>query len=334
VGPSLSQRFRILLFLFVISSCFGVTAVWAAPIPLHEYRSRVTESIDLLQSRKGKIPQAEVALLEERFPLRLAVSNDRGETFHVDNTLIRGWIKEAGASPRGRSQLLTHLKALSGQLSERGKDNPFTGLSWEKSRGTLEKVFREKEFQHLKETLTPPWKRFLLDLLRQVMGWLREHLGGVKASTVEWIVYTVYGLLILAALILMVWIVRSSDRPGWSWRRPRIGDTVAPAKAERPLDWHELRAMAERKAQEGALREAVRTLFLSALLEGHSKGWWVDRPEATNTEHLADLRGPEVRREALRRLTDLYERAWYGLKEPGSQDFLDCRNWLLRMEAP
>lgn len=334
VDPKPTHRFSTLLFLLIASPCLAVTAARAAPIPLDEYRSRLTASIDLLQSGKGKIPEAERALLEERFPLRLAVTNEGGETFRVDNTVLHRWVQEAGTFPRGRSQLLAHLKALSGQLSRGARERLFTGLSREKSRETLEEVFRGKEFRHLKESSTPQWKLFLLDLLQRIMGWLRGHMAGVKGSTMEWIAYTVYGLLILAGLILMVWIVRSSDKPGWFRGRPKIDDTKAPAETEKPVDWRDLRAEAERKAQDGALREAVRALFLSALLEGHSKGWWVYRPEATNTEHLADLGGPQVRRDALRRLTDLYERAWYGLKEPGSQDFLDCRNWLVRMEAP
>jgi hypothetical protein len=69
------------------------------------------------------------------------------------------------------------------------------------------------------------------------------------------------------------------------------------------------------------------------LLEGHSKGWWEYRPETTNTEHLLHLQGPRERLEALHHLTESYERAWYGLREPSREEFLNCRGWRQRMEV-
>jgi len=67
--------------------------------------------------------------------------------------------------------------------------------------------------------------------------------------------------------------------------------------------------------------------------EGHQKGWWVYEPEATNREHLARMEGESERREALQRLIDRYELAWYGLRQPGMEEFKDCERWVQRLEA-
>lgn len=133
----------------------------------------------------------------------------------------------------------------------------------------------------------------------------------------------------------MVWIVRSADWPGRRWSRSRIREAETRGAGEGPagVRWADLRAEAESRAEKGDLREAVRLFFVSVLLEGHVRGWWEYRPEATNREHLAFLGGPEGRQEALRSLTDLYERTWYGVRDPDRQEFSRCREWLGRMEA-
>jgi hypothetical protein len=99
-------------------------------------------------------------------------------------------------------------------------------------------------------------------------------------------------------------------------------------------DWLTWRGQALSKAQRGAFREAIRSLFVSVLMEGHHRGWWIYEPETTNREHLARVEGPAERRQALRKLTELYERSWYGLGHPGREEFRKCQEWLEQMGAP
>ena len=96
-------------------------------------------------------------------------------------------------------------------------------------------------------------------------------------------------------------------------------------------DWEHWRDDARRQASQGAFRDAIRSLFVSALMEGHQKGWWIYEPEATNREHLARVKGPEQRQEALKRFMDLYERAWYGLGRPGEAEFQQSETYLQRI---
>jgi hypothetical protein len=45
------------------------------------------------------------------------------------------------------------------------------------------------------------------------------------------------------------------------------------------------------------------------------------------------VEGQSERREALQRLIDRYELAWYGLRQPGMEEFQDCERWVQRLEG-
>ena len=335
MGPRLFQKAWILLFVAITFWPLACKAAPAAPLSLDEYLSRIRESAGLLESGEGKLTETQGKFLRDRFPLRQDVSKGQGEVFRVDNRILQRWIDGAEGSPDGRGDLLTHLKTLTEHLSSRREGLPSVGLFRDKGRQTLEEVYDRDEFRHLKATDASPWKVYLAELLQRVLAWLSEHGGFLEGMPLAWISYAVYGLLILAGLLAMVWIARSADWPGWRWSRPRIreaqtqgGEAASPAAR-----WTDLRADADSRAERGDLREAVRLFFVSVLLEGHSKGWWEYRPEATNREHLAFVGGPEERRDAFRKLTDLYERTWYGVRNPDRKAFAACREWLRRMEA-
>jgi hypothetical protein len=169
-------------------------------------------------------------------------------------------------------------------------------------------------------------------LLRRFVEWLRDHAGSIEGISVKWIAHVVWVVLVLAGTVLIIWILRSSGPAGWRWRQPATKAIPRKGKATE-VNWLPLRAEAEKKAQEGALRDAVRAFFVSVLMEGHGRGWWAYHPEATNMEHLKRFKGSEERRHALRHLIDLYEEAWYGLRQPGKEAFVNCKQWLRQMEA-
>ncbi len=335
MGSSLFKKAWILHLVILISWPFSGKAAPGESVSLDAYLSRIRESISLVESSDGKLPKPQGRLLRHQFPLHLVVSKGERETFHVDNEVLHGWIQGAEDSPSGRRQLLIHLKTLSVQLAPERGVLPSEELFRNKGRQTLEDVYNRDEFRRLKATSTAPWKLFLAELFQKVMEWLEEHAGILEGKALNWISYAVYGLLILSGLVAMIWIFRSTDRPGWRWRSPKVDEADRQEKGDAPpaASWADIRAEADRKAQGGELRLAVRLFFVSVLLEGQNKGWWDYRPERTNTEHLAFIGEPAQRRDALRRLTDLYERTWYGVKEPDPHELAACREWQRRMEA-
>ena len=132
---------------------------------------------------------------------------------------------------------------------------------------------------------------------------------------------------------MLIWIVRSSGPLGWRWKQSAVKKLSDGQESVSESDWGSWRLEAHRKAGEGAFREAIRAFFVSVLKEGAGRGWWMYQPATTNREHLAAVKGPEERRRALSDLIDLYEKTWYGLREPDQEAFSSCIEWFHRMEA-
>jgi hypothetical protein len=328
----LFQRTPVFAFFVFLLLLPSATNVWGNSLSLEEYRSRVNDSVNLLQSREGSVQAGDTATLERWFPPEFSVTNARGEIIEVDGNTTRQWINKARISPDGRKELLEYLRALSEQLAWDKREFPMTTSEWPKSRESLDQVYRAREFRLLQETKPPAWWAYLKDLLMRLMEWLREHVGSIEGVRLRWIPYAVYGVLVLTGIILMGWILRSSGSLRWRWQQRKI-ERASVAMRSPEVGWQTLRAEADRKAREGAFREAIRSFFVSVLMEGHGRGWWVYQREATNKEHFARVEGSEQRRNALRQLIDLYEEAWYGLGKPREDSFCKCKEWLSQMEA-
>ena len=324
----------ILIIAFVLSLLLwvGGTKGWAESFSMDSYRSMIDESIERLESREGNVGQEEINWFENRFGEALTVRTRNGEEVVVDRMGFRHWLSQARDSSEGRKKLLAHLRALSHQLSLETEGNRLEGVNWKDSRNLLDDVYRSKEFRHLVVRKTPAWKAFLQKSLQALTRWLKEHLPSLGAVSGRWIQYLIYGLILLLGAILIVWIVDFFGPVGWRWKdfgttpSIRVDDS-----AER--DWEEWRARANQKALDGAFREAIRLLFISALVEGHQRDWWSYESETTNKEHLGRVEGQTERREALRSLIELYEKTWYGLGQPGREEFLHCEQLVQRMEA-
>ena len=323
MGPIPLQRSRIFLCLLFLFFSIAPAAL-AAPIAFNDYASRIRESIALIQTGDDRIPAEHATILREKFPPALLISR-KGQTLKVDCGPLGRWIDEAEKSAGGRARLLTHMNALLNQIG----DETGSPLSEEKAKGLLEAIFSSREFRHLKKAEPPAWKAWLQEQLRRFMEWLGMHFGNFEGKTLAWTFLAVLIAIVVAGVVLIIQIIRSTGGTGWRWRQAAIGKKEETPENV-PVDWNRLRSEAERKAVSGELRDAVRALFLSVLLEGHAKGWWIYRPESTNTEHLLQM-GRSQRKEPFRNLAELYENAWYGLKTVGPDDFATCRKWAEQM---
>ena len=316
------------LALFLVLS----SKLWATEIPAAEYHSRIQDYVSLLEQREGKLQSEETYWFNKRFPPNLMVRDNSGEGYLVDREDFLHWIQEAENSPEGRNEFIAYQKTLLKQISSEAKGTFQQKDNWEECRALLDEIYSGKEFNQLAKNKPPPWKKYLRELLAALGKWLREHfrfLGGIQG---EWIFYASYGILLVLATILIIWIIRLFGPVGWRWRRPRL-DLPNSIQTSSDKGWREWRDEAEKKARQGAFREAIRFLFISVLLKGHQEGWWLYEPEATNREHLARVERNSARREPLQKLVESYELAWYGLRQPGRQEFKDCQHLAKTMEA-
>jgi hypothetical protein len=306
--------------------------VWATEIPVADYRSRIKDYVARLEQREGKLQPDEKDWFKERFPPDLVVQDAGGERYLIDREDFLHWIKEAEDSPEGRDGLIAYQKNLLNQVFWEGEGRFEETGRWEKCRDLLDQIYAGKEFSGLVKQRTPPWKKYIRDFFTAVDRWLEEHLKFLGGIGGEWIFFATYLALLVLATILIIWIMRLLGPVGWRWRQPGvILPTSIPSPSEK--NWREWRNEAEKKAHQGAFREAIRFLFISVLVEGQQKGWWLYEPEATNREHLAQVETTSERREPLERLIESYELAWYGLRQPGRQEFQECEHWVQRMEA-
>ena len=305
---------------------------WATEISAADYRSKIQDYLALLGQKEGKLQPEESYEFSQRFPPDLVVQDLAGDGYLIDREDFLRWIQGAEASQKGRDELVAYLQTLSNQIFWEAEGRFQKEGSWEECRTLLERIYESKEFSKLVNKRTPAWQKYLRELLATLGKWLDEHfkfLGGIKG---KWIFFAVYLALLALGTVLIIRIVRLLGPVGWRWRQPRM---TLPASTQwsSEKDWREWRDQAEQKAQQGAYREAIRFLFISVLVEGQQKGWWLFEPEATNREHLSRVEISSVRREPLQRLIESYELAWYGLRQPGQQEFQECKHLALRMEA-
>jgi hypothetical protein len=325
------KRWVLGLILFVLFFLKG-ERIRGEAIPLSEYRSRIQEAVEGLESGDGEIRQDDLAILEKRFPAGLIVQEMDDEGVRVDRKDLLRLFHEAGKSPEETRPLLVYLKALSQQLSREDHEITSRAKDWGESRRLLDEVYLAKEFKYLKEKKKSPWAAFIEKIRRFLREWLQDHLGTMGGRSGKWAEFLFYGVVLAVGIIVIVWILRSSSPLRWRLKRQ---PTVRPSSQSKSVEksWAVWREEALSKAQNGEFRDAIRHLFISVLKEGHQKGWWVYEPESTNREHLARMEGPVERRETLQKLTDLYERAWYGLGRPGNEEFVKCEAWSRRMGA-
>ncbi len=303
---------------------------WASPLVLEEYRSSIREAITRVESEKGLLSSEARAFIEGRFPPFFDVCTKSGEPVRVDNGRLLGFMKRAQEAEQGREDLIIHLKALQSQISFVDKPIPLSEDRWGESRARLEKVFSAKEFQGLEEVKDPAWLAFVKELLKKVMDWLGRHRDAIPSSG-EWLEYLFYGVILGGLLLLIVWILRSIGPVGWRFRDLKVKS--GQEKETSRMNWQALREESRRQEERGEHREAIRLFFISVLIEGHERGWWVYRREATNQEHLRSVEGSPERREALGKMIQVYENAWYGHEGSGKDSFLQCAEWLRLMEA-
>jgi hypothetical protein len=303
---------------------------WGSALSLEAYRSSIQEALTRVESEKGPLSSEAYDFLEKHFPPHLDVMTKSGEPVPVYNGGLLRLAREGRETDQGRDALIAHLKALDTQISFVDTSISLSEERWVESDARLEKVFRAKEFQDLEEMQDPAWMTFLMELLKKVTEWMKRHPVSINASW-HWLEYVFYGVILAGVFLAGLWILRSLGPVGWRFRDLKIKTDMV--KKASGMDWQGLREASRREEERGDYRAAIRLFFISVLIEGHERGWWVYRHEATNREHLSDVEGSTKRREALGKMIQVYENAWYGQERPGKAALLHCGEWLHVIEA-
>lgn len=319
----------LVLILFLLT----VKAIgWAESISLSEYQGRIQESVERLGKNEGTLLPEEISWIRKTFPPDLLVADKEEQAIPVDRQELTRWTDEVEDLPQARERLVAYLKATWRQISVQDQGITDERPNWQESRTLLSEVYEAKEFKYLAKRKDPAWKKFILRLLEALGNWLKEHLGGLDGISLNWLEYLLWGIVLLLGAILLARIIGLFGPVDWRWKRSRA---MPAGQRETPpeKDWRALRKRAYDRASQGFFREAIRYIFLSVLVEGDQKGWWLYEPEATNREHLSRVRNQVERYEPLQKLIERYERAWYGLGKPEKEEFEECERLVNRVEA-
>lgn len=187
---------------------------------------------------------------------------------------------------------------------------PDTALSAQDARPALERILSQRGFQRAR---SESWRAALI---RRIVDWftdLWERLVGPRVGG-RWIAEGLAWLAGLGALgVLMWWLIRMMAR-----QRTERPITVGSIEAPR-TPGHVLGARAAELIRGGDLREGARVAYRAAIARLEEEG--ALRPDDTRTprESLRLLPGGHRRRAPLGALTAIFERIWYGWREPDAE---------------
>jgi cytoskeletal protein RodZ len=178
----------------------------------------------------------------------------------------------------------------------------------------LQNIWRRPEFTE-QDSL---WQRFW----RWVRSWLPEFESREGGSTAISPLFQLvgWGLLgigaVLIIFLLSYWLQTLLGRfMGGVERRGKRDDNALPQTAD------EARTAAHRLANAGSYRDAVRQLYLSALLSLHERNLITYQPSDTNREVLTAIRHQPQLHQQLQPVVATFDDVWYGVHEPDRTTF-------------
>jgi hypothetical protein len=199
-----------------------------------------------------------------------------------------------------------------------GAKQPADAESFLHQRAVADEVLRRPEFQRdLSETWWQQKKKQLFGVLERIFGRVSRlgHAAPWLVKTLEWTLF------VGAALGLLIFLLRQMAR-----QRLRVelgtGGIKAEAWTREASDWEQ---RAEAFAAESAWRDAVHCLYWAAIVLLESRRAWRHNPTRTPREYVRLLKPGSGQQAALRGLTQIFERSWYGLREVDAAEYTEAK---------
>lgn len=288
-------RFVGILLLLVLIALGVARPAWAQtppPVSLEYYREAVERAWQRLQA--GDPLDAARAELADIAQVRLP----SGEVVEVYPVLEDVVLRETA---------LERLALLRAELDAALAADPAPALA------TLEELRRTLGLGRLS------WWERLLRWFQDLMSSLLPREGIVDLSGPGlWLAWILALLGVgLIALILGIWLRDLMAR----WVRE--AETSESQETARPLpaSAEQAQIQARSQAQAGNYREAVRLLYLAALLHLAESGLLRFEPSLTNQEVLARVPENAPWRAYLEPVIRVFDRVWYGVREPDAETF-------------
>jgi hypothetical protein len=229
------------------------------------------------------------------------------------------WLREAlnkarNAAPNQRVEILQGVSARLEEDTALAAETALSGeLDFRRARTETDKVLSEPEFQTVAE------ESYLQREIAKFFEWLDEIFGGVSrfGKRSPWLIPLMeWGSITLTAAGLLTWVFRTMQRQRLAVRIE--SSAVAGVWQKESDNWAEL-ARVEAARQDW--RAAVHCLYWATIVMMEGRKLWRQNRARTPREYVMLLEPGSRMQTALWRMTQLFERIWYGLRPAAENDY-------------
>jgi Domain of unknown function (DUF4129) len=238
-----------------------------------------------------------------------------GATFQTRWSWLRGALSNAHhiAQPNREKVLQEAVARLEEDAALADSATSQPGDIFQSARKKTDDVLSRPEFRTVSE------QSFFEREIAKFWQWMGELFGGVSrfGRRSPWLVSLMeWGSITLAAAGLLLWVFRTMQRQRLAVRIE--SNASAEVWQKESENWAEL-ARAEAARQDW--RAAVHCLYWATIVMMEGRRLWRQNRARTPREYLLLLEPGSTMQQALRRLTQLFERIWYGLRPAAESDY-------------
>lgn len=338
LAPQTRYRFRLL----VLFAVFSGAILNVAAVPLGNYRVSISTSISNLRTLLEKEEQETDAQFEFRFThtldtIRAELPKSQpveltSETWTTDNTWLHNALDDLQRAPADKrnekiESLVESLLAIdqrANDLEVAAKGDDDKAADKERLKGILSRP------EYVAGAKGPnALARLFQDLIRWFEGLFPEPktMEPSRANFVSQVLRIVIVVLGIAVVIYaLVMLLKRFRGPGrkklFTKKEPRI---VLGEKLEPEDTATDLLSEAEALARRGELRAAIRKAYIALLVELGDRKLISLAQYKTNRDYLNSVRNLPQLHPRLKKLTESFERHWYGFAQATPNDWQDFR---------
>jgi ElaB/YqjD/DUF883 family membrane-anchored ribosome-binding protein len=337
----MGQSYRKHFVLLLITGLLVLFPINASALPVAEYHNNLQRAITALDTLSQYDEEESFTDYESRFSrtinlVRTAIPEHQSvelgnEVCNVDNALLHKALEELRqSSAEERSErlqrLIQSLKAIEERVAEQQRTAAMD--SKEESKKKLESILARAEYvtgARGPNALT----RLIQDFLRWLERFLpkRRSVDPGRASTFTFVAQILVLAIALLALLYVVKILLTRFKgtrrqKAAKKREPRIvlGERLEPESSA-----NDLLSEAEALARRGDLRAAIRKAYIALLVELGDRKLISLAQHKTNRDYLRSVSNLPQLHTSMKRLTDSFERHWYGFAQASENDWSDFR---------
>ncbi len=271
-----------------------------APLPLADYQAKLLSWQRTLSHPDGA---AQISAIQQEITAIRQIELPAGAVITVQPLL--------GVPGDATIDLViaqTRLATLIDELTAAATDETAARLA------LLTTIFARAEFV-TRDSLWDRFWRWLRNWLPEIRG--NESSTGTLSPLFQWLGLAFIGV----SAVLLIWLLSY-------WLQNLLGTFMGgverratDANGERPPTAAMARRTAHQLADAGSYREAVRHLYLSALLTLYERNLITYQPSDTNREVLTAIRDQPLLHQQLQPVIETFDDVWYGVHEPDRTSF-------------